>query len=185
MGLQIPMVMPIQVQRFAPKSNDLTRKNLKDRDGSLKFSRQNKICKVQNLFTPCIGSNECAQLTRRNQFRGMSVMHASICIGCRIWHHNTALQFLRNTWIFYIDAFLHHLGRHHHHLPPSFSGSLYFFLMFQPYRELVLKHVFNIFNYHSKWQSNQPWHYDRMFSQIVYVMKEPMVSISIHVLNSI
>ena len=113
MGLQIPMVMPIQVQRFAPKSNDLTRKNLRDRDGSLKFSRQNKICKVQNLFTPCIGSNECAQLTRRNQFRGMSVMHASICIGCPIWHHNTALQFLRNTW----TNFLHWC------IPPSPGSS--------------------------------------------------------------
>ena len=32
MGLQIPMVMPIQVQWFAPKSDDLMRQNLMNSD---------------------------------------------------------------------------------------------------------------------------------------------------------
>ena len=63
----------------------------------------------------------------------------------------------------------------------SFFGSLYFFVMFQSYRELVImilqfayRNMFSRFltfnNYN--WRSNQPWHIDKMFSQTVNVMKK-------------
>ena len=73
---------------------------------------------------------------------------------------------------------------------------LYFLgrLTFQSYRELVIiplqfayRNIFSrflTFN-HYNWRSNQPRYIDRMFSQIDYVMKKFIASISIQVLNSI
>ena len=62
-----------------------------------------------------------------------------------------------------------------------FSGSLYFFLMIQSYRELVIitlhlayRNMFSRFFTvnHFNWRSNQPWHIDIMFSQTVFVMEK-------------
>ena len=60
---------------------------------------------------------------------------ASICIRRRVWHHNTALSFLWNTW----TNFTFMQRQSHVYIPYNlFSGSLYFFPMFQSYRELVI-----------------------------------------------
>ena len=75
-----------------------------------------------------------------------------------------------------------------------FSGSHYFFLMFQPYREIVIitlqfvyRNMFIRLFISTDDQINLQWHFDRIFSQTVYVMKEPKLSISIciYVLNRI
>ena len=75
---------------------------------------------------------------------------ASICVGHRVCRHNTTLKFL---WIF---TFMQRQS--HVYIPYSlFSGTFYFFLMFQSYTELknynspirISKHVFKIFHFQS------------------------------------
>ena len=60
---------------------------------------------------------------------------ASICVGRRVWRHNTALKFLWNTW----TNFTFMRQQSHVYIPYTFfSGLLYFFVMFQSYCELVI-----------------------------------------------
>ena len=86
--------------------------------------------------------------------------HASIYLGRRVWHHNTAL----NTWNKF--TFMQRQS-------PTFIY-LYFFLgrltfpNDQPYVKFVI--ISLRFAYQ--------WHFKRIFSQTVYVMKEPEISIS-------
>ena len=72
------------------------------------------------------------------------------------------------------------------YIPILFSVSLYFFLMIQPYLEFVImtlqvayRHMFSRFItfISTDDQINLQWHFDRIFSQTVYVMKEPKISI--------
>ena len=122
----------------------------------------------------------CTQYLRGNECRAL----ASICVGRRVWRHNTALySFFEILEI--IFAFM----QSHVYIPYNvISGSLYFF-MFQSYRDLAIitfqfayRNMFSrliTFNHYNR-RSNQPWHNDRMFSQTVYVMKKLIISIWIH-----
>ena len=95
-----------------------------------------------------------------------------------------------------LELILHSCNGNHMYIYSVYfiSGSFYFFQMFKSYRELVILTVqfayrnmfsrFFTFN-HYNWRSNQPWYIDRMFSYTVYVMKKIIISISIHILNSI
>ena len=68
-----------------------------------------------------------------------------------------------------------------------FSGSLYFFLMFHSYHELVIitlqfafRNMFSrffTFN-HCNWRSKQPWHIDWMFSQTLCKEKTHNIDIN-------
>ena len=105
---------------------------------------------------------------------------ARIWFGRRVWRR----KFLWSTW----TNFTSMQRQSHGYIPYTFFWVAFLFpivsiiqwtLQFA-YRNILSRFFnFNLYN----WQSNQPWHIDRMFSQTVYAMKKLIISISINVLN--
>ena len=118
--------------------------------------------KIKNCTT-CSFPNCPLQTDYEVALRGYEChAHAGICVGRRVWRHNTvivSLKYLNNSTFMQCQS-------HVYILYTLFSGSLYFFLMFQSYRELSNSHIVTCF------QDFSLSIIDRMISQTVYEMKK-------------
>ena len=136
----------------------------------------------------------------------MSLLYVKWKISCFILVKNpfcvsfiTNIQLWFTTWL--TNATFHKGGMHNvQHSQPMLEREVcelaHFFFFFTYVSTIrrtcnynspihVLKDVFKIFPFHSNWWSNQPCHFGVKFLQTVYIIKEPIISMSIHVLNSI
>ena len=142
--------------------------------------KHTKIIYVQDAFTVHKGHIKCTVAQKQAHWPPFLVLIFKKHLR---WTSGLTSQYNVIDSVKYLNNFTFMQRQSHEYYPyVVFSGSLYFFLMFQSYRELVIialyyayRNIFSTFFIinHYNWRSNQLWHIDRMFSQTIHVMKYP------------